>query len=169
MEFKTGWDDTLRVFAGETLPEGVPALCLAVDFSKVREVLMSSHPEERRIAGLLRELIVQSGTPLEALERRLDWEPGRLSGLLEGHLRLTFEEVLDILPLLGTTPTDFFAWLYGFEAKVPVMMGASEDPAPEPAGFPPGQRAQDRRFEQSLRVVKDAVARRAAWKRERVQ
>ena len=29
------------------------------------------------------------------------------------------------------------------------------------------QRVMDRRFEQSLRVVKDALARRAAWKRDR--
>ena len=77
------------------------------------------HPEERRIAGLLRELIAQGGAPLDVLEKRLGWEPGRLSSLLEGGLRLGFEDVLEILPLLETTPTEFFAWLYGFGYETP--------------------------------------------------
>ena len=123
---------------------------------------MSSHPEERRIAGLLRELIVQSGNPLERLEQELGWEAGRLTALLEGQLRLTFEDVLEILPVVGTTPTDFFAWLYGFDAKDSMAAGA-EALRPEPP-FTPAQRSQDRRFEQSLRVVRDAISRRAAWK-----
>jgi hypothetical protein len=128
---------------------------------------MSSHPEERRIAGLLRELIVQSGSPLERLEHELGWEAGRLTALLEGHLRLTFEDVLEILPVVGTTPTDFFAWLYGFDAKDPMAAGV-EALRQEPLGTP-AQRSQDRRFEQSLRVVRDAVARRTAWKQNRVK
>jgi hypothetical protein len=127
---------------------------------------MSSHPEERRIAGLLRELIVQSGKTLELLEKELGWEAGRLPALLEGSLRLTFEDVLEILPTVGTTPTDFFAWLYGFDAKDPMAAGVDALRL-ESAGLSPAQRGQDRRFEQSLRVVKDAIARRAAWKRER--
>ena len=45
---------------------------------------MTMHPEERRIAGLLRELIVQSGAPLESLEKRLGWEPGRLRACSTG-------------------------------------------------------------------------------------
>ncbi|HEX9943856.1 MAG TPA: hypothetical protein VGG03_17730 [Thermoanaerobaculia bacterium] len=127
---------------------------------------MSLHPEERRIAGLLRELIVQSGTPLEELERRLGWEPGRLTSLLDGSLRLSFEDVLEILPLLGTTPTDFFAWLYGFDPREPGMTFGQE-PATVTAGGSPADRTMGRRFEHSLRVVKNAIARRSAWKRER--
>jgi len=129
---------------------------------------MTLHPEERRIAGLLRELIVQSGAPPETLESRLGWEPGRLSSLLDGHLRLRFEDVLELLPLLSTTPTDFFAWLYGFDArdsdapgkgkKMELMTSADDSVA---------QRAIDRRFEQSLRVVRAAISRRQAWKEER--
>jgi transcriptional regulator with XRE-family HTH domain len=130
---------------------------------------MSLHPEERRIAGLLRELIVQSGVPLEKLEERLGWTPGHLHDLLEGQLRLSFEDVLEILPLMGTTPTDFFAWLYGFDAKDPVAA------APEGAGLKadgegfPSQRAMDRRFEQSLKVVRAAITRRRIWKEEKGQ
>jgi transcriptional regulator with XRE-family HTH domain len=123
------------------------------------------HPEERRIAGLLRELIVQSGAALETLESRLGWEPGHLSSLLEGKRRLNFEDTLEILPLLGTTPTDFFAWLYGFESKEPVR-GAEEELVAA-AGGSLAQRALDHRFDQSLRVVKAAIARRQAWKEER--
>ena len=126
---------------------------------------MAVHPEERRIAGLLRELIVQSGMPLESLEKRLDWEPGRLPALLEGRLRLSFEDVLEVLPVLGTTPTDFFAWLYGFDPRE----AAGEEDAPIVAGGLPSHRAMERRFEQSLRVVRSAIARRRAWKDERPQ
>lgn len=122
---------------------------------------MAIHPEERRIAGLLRELIVQSGTSLDWVEQRLGWAQGRLLDLLDGRLRLSFEDVLEILPLLNTTPTDFFAWLYGFDPKDPSGTAASA-----PAAAVPAQRAMERRFETSLRVVREALARRAAWKRE---
>jgi hypothetical protein len=123
---------------------------------------MATHPEERRIAGLLRELIVQSGTSLESVEHYLDWEPGRLLDLLEGRLRLGFEDVLDILPLLNTTPPDFFAWLYGFDPR-DSMLSAEAAPA---SAVSMTQRSVDRRFEKSLHVVKDAIARRRLWKAE---
>jgi hypothetical protein len=128
---------------------------------------MPVHPEERRIAGLLRELIVQSGITLEYLEKRLDWKPGRLPALLEGHLRLSFEDVLEVLPVLGTTPTDFFAWLYGFDPREAIA--AAERDTPALSGSPPAQGSMDRRFDQSLRVVKNAITRRRLWKEERSQ
>lgn len=130
---------------------------------------MPVHPEERRIAGLLRELIVQSGTTLNMIEKHLGWTPGRLSDLLDGRLRLTFEDVLEILPLLNATPADFFAWLYGFdprESGLAVAEGEALSGLRTPSS---SKRVMDRRFEQSLRVVKDALARRAAWKRERAE
>jgi hypothetical protein len=122
-----------------------------------------SHPEERRIAGLLRELIVQSGTPPEALEKGLGWEPGRLAALLDGDQRLSFEDVLEILPRLGTTPSEFFAWLYGFDAKEAAMPG--DEAAARDGSVAKG--VMDRRFSESLRAIRTAIARRAAWKRER--
>jgi hypothetical protein len=113
---------------------------------------MDPYLEEDRIADLLRELIAQSGTSPAALERRLGWEPGRLAAFLDSR-RLSFADVLEVLPLLGMTPTDFFARLYG---SVP------------PAAYSPSkQRAMERLFQRSLRAVRSAVARRAAWKRER--
>ena len=137
---------------------------------KIRRTLspdMPVHPEERRIAGLLRELIVQSGITLDYLEKRLDWKPGRLPALLEGHLRLSFEDVLEVLPVLGTTPTDFFAWLYGFDPRE--TMEVAERDTPVLSGSPPAQGSMDRRFDQSLRVVKNAITRRRLWKEERSQ
>jgi hypothetical protein len=128
--------------------------------------VMATHPEERRIAGLLRELIVQSGIPLDVVEHHLGWEPGRLRSLLDGSLRLGFEDVLDVLPLLNTTPPDFFAWLYGFEPGAAVPAAELGVRKAEP-GTAVSQRALDRRFEQSLRVVKNAIARRRLWKEER--
>src|SRR3954453_9150815 len=131
-----------------------------------KKSLISMHPEERRIAGLLRELVAQSGAPVEALEKRLDWEPGRLASLLEGSLRLGFEDVLEILPLLETTPTEFFAWLYGFGANDPAAAGAEGELTAVTADSAL-QKSLDRRFDQSLRVVKSAIARRRSWKTER--
>jgi len=119
---------------------------------------MDLYPEERRIAGLLRELIVRGGTTLESVEERLDWEPGRLTALLDGHQRLSFDDVLEILPVLGTTPTDFFAWLYGTPGQELALSTMDESPK---------QRAMDRLFERSLRVVRNAIARRSTWQRER--
>lgn len=127
---------------------------------------MILHPEERRIAGLLRELIVQSGATLETLEKRLGWERGRLLKLIEGHSRLSFEDILEILPLMGTTPTDFFAWLYGFEARSSATAGAAA-PATAANGGSVAQKLLDRRFDQSLKVVKAAISRRRTWKEER--
>jgi hypothetical protein len=128
---------------------------------------MASHPEERRIAGLLRELIVQSGAPLESVERTLGWGDGRLRDLLDGRLRLGFEDVLEVLPLLNTTPPDFFAWLYGFEPGTSVPAGETGARKAEPGNLALSQRTLDRRFDQSLRAVKNAVARRRQWKEER--
>ncbi len=130
---------------------------------------MSSHSEERRIAGLLRELIVQTGAPLESVERSLGWGEGRLGDLLDGRLRLGFEDVLEVLPLLNTTPPDFFAWLYGFEPGTATPAGEPGAYKAEPDAMALSQRALDRRFDQSLRVVKSAIARRRVWKEERSQ
>jgi hypothetical protein len=129
---------------------------------------MSTHPEERRIAGLLRELTVQSGTRLETLEQRLGWEPGRLRSLLEGGQRLTFEDVLEVLPLLSTTPSDFFAWLYGFDAREqPPHNGAGDAGGAEASAESfPARPVMDRRFEASLQVVRSSLSRRRAWKEE---
>ena len=121
---------------------------------------MSTHLEERRIARLLRDLIARKGTTLEALEKRLGWEPGRLEALLKGSQPLSFDDVLEILPLLDATPTDFFAWVYGAPGK---------EPTPSTLYELRKQRAMNRLFERSLRAVRNAVARRAAWKREQTE
>jgi hypothetical protein len=112
---------------------------------------MDPYPEERRIAGLLRELIAEKAMPPAAMEDRLGWEPGRLRAFLDGQQRLSFDEVLEVLPLLGLTPSNLLARIYG---------------SPPAASSPAKQRAMERLFERSLRAVRNAVARRAAWKRE---
>ena len=110
---------------------------------------MSAHHEERRALGLLRQTLVQSGAPIEAVESRLGWEPGRLSASLEGQRALTFGEIVLVLEALSITPPEFFTRLYSAEAE---KLAAT---------------AVDRRFEKSRQVVHDAVARRMAWKKER--
>jgi transcriptional regulator with XRE-family HTH domain len=130
--------------------------------------VMINHPEERRVLGLLKELIVQSGMSIESLEECLGWESGRLRALLEGGRGLGLEDLLEVLPLLKATPADFFAWLYGFDPRESGL--ALEGGMREPFYFAepgPPRRAMDRRFERSLRVVRDAVSRRFAWKQER--
>ena len=109
------------------------------------------------MAALLSDLLLRSGTSASAVESRLGWEPGRLNALLGGQKGLTFEALLEILPVLDATPGDFFAQLCSTarEASAPGAGGAAAD------------RMLDRRFEESRRVVKAAIARRQAWKRER--
>jgi hypothetical protein len=125
---------------------------------------MALLPEEHPIAGLLQELIARSGTTQEILERRLGWEPGRLAALLDGRLRLSFRDVHELLPLLGTTSIELLAWLRGLN---PWDVGLGSDAAPTVVSSPSRQRALDRLFERSLRAVSNAVVRRTAAKRER--
>ncbi|HVG09778.1 MAG TPA: hypothetical protein VNM67_18910 [Thermoanaerobaculia bacterium] len=99
------------------------------------------------------DLLLRSGTSAAAVESRLGWEPGRLNALLGGQKGLTFEALLEILPVLDATPGDFFAQLCST--------------AREPSEAAAADRMLDRRFEESRRVVKAAIARRQAWKRER--
>jgi hypothetical protein len=127
---------------------------------------MATHSEERRIAGLLHELIVHSGMAVTALESQLGWEPGRLVRLLNEPQSLTFEHLLEILPLVKTTPGEFFSWLYGFEPKA---AKSGEDADAFDSTLWSQKSLIDRRFEESRRVVRDALARRSAWKKERAQ
>ena len=115
---------------------------------------MAVFSEERRIAALLRELILKSGTALESIEERLGWEMGRLAALLDGPEGVSFELLLEVLPALDETPGDFFARLCGFD--------------PEPQADSAGHTSpkSDHRFEESRKVVKAAIARRSAWKDE---
>jgi hypothetical protein len=112
------------------------------------------YSDERRIAALLRELMVQSGTPTDAIETRLGWEQGRLNTLLAQGV--SFEVLLEILPSLDATPGDFFARLYNYSNGNGNGNGNGRGP-----------KVPDRRFEESRRVVKAAIARRFAWKHER--
>jgi len=112
---------------------------------------MPNQSEERRMAALLRDLMLRSGTAAPELESRLGWESGRLSDLLAGKKGLSFETLLEILPVLDATPGDFFAQLGSLRPREGV---ASSEKA-------------NRVFEESRRVVKDAIARRRAWKEER--
>ena len=116
---------------------------------------MPIHSDERRMAALLSDLLLRSGTSASAVESRLGWEPGRLNALLGGQKGLTFEALLEILPVLDATPGDFFAQL----------CSTARDPAAGTAKA--ADRMLDRRFEESRRVVKAAIARRQAWKQQR--
>jgi hypothetical protein len=119
------------------------------------------YSDERRVAALLRELILQSGTPADAIETRLGWEPGRLNALLAQGV--SFEVLLDILPALDATPGDFFARLYGYNPRELETAGIAGG---RPVADRSDRRVQDRRFEESRRVVKAAITRRLSWKQE---
>jgi hypothetical protein len=119
---------------------------------------MPIHSDERRMAALLSDLLLRSGTSVAAVESRLGWEFGRLNALLAGQKGLTFEALLEILPVLDATPGDFFAQLCSF---TPRGAGAA------PTNGNGNGRGPDRRFEESRQVVKAAIARRQAWKQER--
>ena len=117
---------------------------------------MPIHSDERRMASLLSDLLLRSGTSAAAVDSRLGWEPGRLNALLAGQKGLTFEALLEILPVLDATPGDFFAQLCSTARETAAGVAAA-----------PADRMLDRRFEESRRVVKAAIARRQAWKQER--
>lgn len=114
---------------------------------------MPNQSEERRMADLLNDLMQRSGNSARELESRLGWESGRLSDLLAGKKALSFETLLEILPVLDATPGDFFAQLGSLNSRVDADSRSEANP--------------DRRFEESRRVVMAAIARRQAWKQER--
>jgi hypothetical protein len=124
---------------------------------------MPIHSDERRMAALLSDLLLRSGTSADAVESRLGWERGRLNALLAGQKGLTFEALLEILPVLDSTPGDFFAQLCSF---TPRDAGAPTNGGNGTHGNGNG-RILDRRFEESRQVVKAAIARRQAWKQQR--
>jgi len=115
---------------------------------------MPIHWEELRIAELLRELVALSGTTAEALEDRLRWQRGRLGELLENRRDIPLGDLCEVLAVLDLTPADFFGRLYGFGARSSELNKATAE-------------RLDRRFEESRRVVTEALARRGAWKSER--
>lgn len=108
------------------------------------------------MAALLSDLMLRSGTSAAAVESRLGWESGSLNALLGGQKGLSFEALLEILPVLDSTPGDFFAQLCSFTPR-----------DAEAVAVPGAQKVLDRRFEESRRVVKAAIARRLSWKQER--
>jgi hypothetical protein len=123
------------------------------------------YSDERRIAALLRDLMLQSGTPASSIEIRLGWEPGRLSMLLaEG---VSFELLLEVLPALDATPGDFFARLYGYNPDSAGGNGHGVGNGDNGGNGNGRAKAPDRRFEESRRVVKAAITRRSSWKQER--
>jgi hypothetical protein len=133
---------------------------------------MPTYSDERRIAALLRELILQSGTPADSIEIRLGWEPGRLNALLAQGV--SFEVLLEVLPALDATPGDFFARLYSYSEADPYPGNGggggngSHGGTAAHGGNSRAPKGPDRRFEESRRVVKAALARRFAWKQERL-
>lgn len=120
--------------------------------------MTSTHPEERRIAGLLQEMISRSGVAVAQLEESLGWETGRLAEVLDGQRGLAFGELVQVLPLVRLSPADFFARAYGLHEG---GIGIPENGSAE------GEHVLERRFEESRRVIEEAIVRRAAWLRER--
>lgn len=102
---------------------------------------MPVHPEERRFAAVVGELIARRATTVEIVESRLGWERGRLATAIEGRRGLDFDELLAVLGALDTTPAEFFAGL-----------GKAPSQGPERANG---------LFGQSRKVIREALTRRA--------
>ena len=102
---------------------------------------MPVHPEERRFAAVVGELIARRATTVETVESRLGWESGRLATAIDGRRGLDFDELLAVLGALETTPAEFFARL----------------------GAPPEQDSDrgNGLFGESRRVIREALGRRA--------
>lgn len=115
---------------------------------------MTLHPEELRLANSLRELVYELGMTAEELEDDLGWEVERLSSLLEGQKRWKLRELFEVLKVLELTPATFFGRVYGLDSRDAEILTLSD---------------LDRPFEESQRVVEEAVSRRFAWKKERLE
>ena len=111
------------------------------------------YPDEQQILSLLRELITQSGMTAGDLENEIGWEPGRLGGVLAGQGSLSLRDFFAIVSLLEVGTSDFFSRVYGLEPREAVLM--------------PIEQITELRFEESQRVIKEALSRRTTWKRER--
>jgi hypothetical protein len=127
---------------------------------------MNILPEERRLLRLLREKLVQRRETVEGIELQLSWESGRLRELLDERGRLLLGELLEVLPLLGSSPEHFFASAYGLDTSEEFFETASMEAA-ERDVVPLEQKILDRRFDDSRRVIEEAIVRRGNWKRER--
>jgi transcriptional regulator with XRE-family HTH domain len=111
------------------------------------------YPDEQQILSLLRELMAENGMTAEDLENDLGWQPGRLSGALAGQKSIPLRDLFAILSLLEVGATEFFSRAYSLEPGKPAL-------------FSMEQVTRDR-FEESQRVIKEALSRRSTWKRER--
>ena len=114
---------------------------------------MALHPEELRLANSLRELIVEFGTTVEEIEGELGWEVERLSILLACRKKWKLRELFEVLKALELAPATFFGRVYGLDSRDAEALALSD---------------LDRPFEESQRVVQEAVSRRFAWKQERL-
>jgi hypothetical protein len=115
---------------------------------------MTLHPEELRLANSLRDLIFELGTTAEEVEGDLGWEVERLTILLAGRKKWKLGELFEVLSSLELAPAAFFGRVYGLDSGVVEALKLSD---------------LDRPFEESQRVVQEAVSRRFAWKQERVE
>jgi transcriptional regulator with XRE-family HTH domain len=131
---------------------------------------MPLNPEELRLARSLRELILEAGTTVEDVEGRLGWDAERLSTLLAGQKGWKFEEVLDVVSTLEVEPADFFARVYGLQGERSAELVLDEIVlGREEQALENFYDILERRFEESQKVVQEAVRRRTLWKRERAE
>jgi transcriptional regulator with XRE-family HTH domain len=113
------------------------------------------YPDEQQILSLLRELMAENGMTAEDLENDLGWQPGRLSGALAGQKSIPLRDLFAILSLLEVGATEFFSRAYSLEPGKPALLSIEQ--------------VTRERFEESQRVIQDAVTRRFTWKRERME
>ena len=111
------------------------------------------YPDEQQFLSLLRELMAQNGMTAGDLESDLGWEPGRLSGALAGKKSLPLRDLFAILSQLEVGASEFFSRAYSLEPSKPALLSMEQ--------------VTRERFEESQRVIKEALSRRSTWKRER--
>lgn len=113
------------------------------------------HPDEQQILSLLRETIAQSGLSVGDLEQEIGWEPGRLGNTLSGHGSVSLRDLFGILAALEVGTADFFGRAYGLEPREVALL--------------PAEHVPELRFEESHRVIREALTRRSVWKKERAE
>ena len=77
---------------------------------------MSADDEVHRIANLLTAQLRSRKVTKRSIEQRRGWSHGYLTRLTSGVIELKLRHVLDILEVIGVSPTEFFREAYGLES-----------------------------------------------------
>jgi len=75
------------------------------------DIVSGGGDEARRVAMALRDVVWGAGLSLREVNRRLNRSPSFLNQVLSGRIRLNIETIVEVLDVVGMSPSDFWAEL----------------------------------------------------------